>query len=120
MSAQLLSAPRWGGGEKEREKRGAQWLLTFNPLLSSVPLSHLVSSLQTKADHADNAEVEITRCSRGHYFGELALVTNKPRAASAYAVGDVKCLGKTNSPTHSLNTFVSINDNAASKKHNKV
>ncbi|XP_053173815.1 protein kinase, cAMP-dependent, regulatory, type II, alpha A [Scomber japonicus] len=47
---------------------------------------------KTKADHADNAEVEITRCSRGQYFGELALVTNKPRAASAYAVGVVKCL----------------------------
>uniref|UniRef100_A0A3Q3SGT0 cAMP-dependent protein kinase type II-alpha regulatory subunit n=1 Tax=Mastacembelus armatus TaxID=205130 RepID=A0A3Q3SGT0_9TELE len=47
---------------------------------------------KTKADHADNAEVEIARCSRGQYFGELALVTNKPRAASAYAVGDVKCL----------------------------
>uniref|UniRef100_A0A3B4YB84 cAMP-dependent protein kinase type II-alpha regulatory subunit n=1 Tax=Seriola lalandi dorsalis TaxID=1841481 RepID=A0A3B4YB84_SERLL len=47
---------------------------------------------KTKADHADNAEVEITRCSRGQYFGELALVTNKPRAASAYAVGSVKCL----------------------------
>uniref|UniRef100_A0A8D3AFF6 cAMP-dependent protein kinase type II-alpha regulatory subunit n=1 Tax=Scophthalmus maximus TaxID=52904 RepID=A0A8D3AFF6_SCOMX len=50
---------------------------------------------KTKADHADNAEVEITRCTRGHYFGELALVTNKPRAASAYAVGNVKCVGKT-------------------------
>ncbi|XP_041081142.1 cAMP-dependent protein kinase type II-alpha regulatory subunit-like [Polyodon spathula] len=47
---------------------------------------------QTKADHQDNAEVEIARCSHGQYFGELALVTNKPRAASAYAVGDVKCL----------------------------
>uniref|UniRef100_A0A3Q2PTC6 cAMP-dependent protein kinase type II-alpha regulatory subunit n=1 Tax=Fundulus heteroclitus TaxID=8078 RepID=A0A3Q2PTC6_FUNHE len=47
---------------------------------------------KTKADHADNAEVEIARCSRGQYFGELALVTNKPRAASAYAMGDVKCL----------------------------
>uniref|UniRef100_A0A667X7Y0 cAMP-dependent protein kinase type II-alpha regulatory subunit n=1 Tax=Myripristis murdjan TaxID=586833 RepID=A0A667X7Y0_9TELE len=47
---------------------------------------------KTKADQADNAEVEITRCSRGQYFGELALVTNKPRAASAYAAGDVKCL----------------------------
>lgn len=56
--------------------------------------SPLLSSLQTKADHADNAEVEITRCSRGQYFGELALVTNKPRAASAYAVGAIKCLGK--------------------------
>uniref|UniRef100_A0AAZ3PL00 cAMP-dependent protein kinase type II regulatory subunit n=1 Tax=Oncorhynchus tshawytscha TaxID=74940 RepID=A0AAZ3PL00_ONCTS len=40
----------------------------------------------------DNAEVEIARCSRGQYFGELALVTNKPRAASVYAVGDTKCL----------------------------
>lgn len=41
-----------------------------------------------------NQEVEIARCHRGQYFGELALVTNKPRAASAYAVGEVKCLGK--------------------------
>ncbi len=49
---------------------------------------------QTKADRQDNAEVEIARCSRGQYFGELALVTNKPRAASAYALGDVKCLSK--------------------------
>uniref|UniRef100_A0A673G8Q7 cAMP-dependent protein kinase type II-alpha regulatory subunit n=1 Tax=Sinocyclocheilus rhinocerous TaxID=307959 RepID=A0A673G8Q7_9TELE len=47
---------------------------------------------KTKADRQDNAEVEIARCSRGQYFGELALVTNKPRAASAYAIGDIKCL----------------------------
>ncbi|CAB1345740.1 unnamed protein product [Coregonus sp. 'balchen'] len=39
-------------------------------------------------------DVEIAMCTRGQYFGELALVTNKPRAASAYAVGNVKCLGK--------------------------
>ncbi|XP_034962709.1 cAMP-dependent protein kinase type II-alpha regulatory subunit [Zootoca vivipara] len=39
-----------------------------------------------------NQEVEIARCEKGQYFGELALVTNKPRAASAYAVGEVKCL----------------------------
>ena len=75
--------------------------LTFNTLLSP--------TLKTKADHADNAEVEITRCSRGQYFGELALVTNKPRAASAYAVGVVKCLGKMKcTPTHSFNAFVSV------------
>ncbi|XP_067908218.1 protein kinase, cAMP-dependent, regulatory, type II, alpha A isoform X2 [Heterodontus francisci] len=47
---------------------------------------------KTLADQEDNAEVEIARCTRGQYFGELALVTNKPRAASAYAVGEVKCL----------------------------
>ncbi|XP_029682399.1 protein kinase, cAMP-dependent, regulatory, type II, alpha, B isoform X2 [Takifugu rubripes] len=40
----------------------------------------------------NNVEVEVARCSRGHYFGELALVTNKPRAASVYAVGETKCL----------------------------
>lgn len=48
---------------------------------------------QTKTDQEEE-EVDIATCSRGQYFGELALVTNKPRAASAYAVGSVKCLGK--------------------------
>lgn len=49
--------------------------------------------LQTKATQQENPEVEVARCSKGQYFGELALVTNKPRAASVYAVGDTKCLG---------------------------
>lgn len=48
---------------------------------------------QTKKEQEDE-EVDIATCSRGQYFGELALVTNKPRAASAYAVGSVKCLGR--------------------------
>ncbi|XP_023180761.1 mitochondrial carnitine/acylcarnitine carrier protein isoform X3 [Xiphophorus maculatus] len=47
---------------------------------------------KTKAGKQDNTEVEVARCSRGQYFGELALVTNKPRAASVYAVGETKCL----------------------------
>ncbi|KAM5148801.1 cAMP-dependent protein kinase type II-alpha regulatory subunit [Mantella aurantiaca] len=47
---------------------------------------------KTKSGQESNQEVELTRCKRGQYFGELALVTNKPRAASAYAVDDVKCL----------------------------
>ncbi|KAM4615593.1 cAMP-dependent protein kinase type II-beta regulatory subunit-like [Polymixia lowei] len=37
-------------------------------------------------------EVQISVCKRGDYFGELALVTNKPRAASAYAQGHTRCL----------------------------
>lgn len=49
---------------------------------------------QLKTD-SEHEEVDIATCTRGQYFGELALVTNKPRAASAYAVENVKCLGKT-------------------------
>lgn len=64
-----------------------------------------VFSVQTNTDKADEAEVEIARCSRGQYFGELALVTNKPRAASAYAVGDVKCLGETREFSDSFPLF---------------
>uniref|UniRef100_A0AAR2KFG6 Cyclic nucleotide-binding domain-containing protein n=1 Tax=Pygocentrus nattereri TaxID=42514 RepID=A0AAR2KFG6_PYGNA len=41
---------------------------------------------------SEEDEVDIATCTRGQYFGELALVTNKPRAASAYAVENVKCL----------------------------
>ncbi|XP_029682400.1 protein kinase, cAMP-dependent, regulatory, type II, alpha, B isoform X3 [Takifugu rubripes] len=48
--------------------------------------------IKSKVSEQNNVEVEVARCSRGHYFGELALVTNKPRAASVYAVGETKCL----------------------------
>ncbi|XP_067126018.1 cAMP-dependent protein kinase type II regulatory subunit-like isoform X1 [Centruroides vittatus] len=35
-------------------------------------------------------QVEMSRLKKGEYFGELALVTQKPRAASVYAIGNVK------------------------------
>lgn len=38
----------------------------------------------------DAGEVEISVLGKGQYFGELALVTHRPRAASAYAASDVK------------------------------
>lgn len=39
----------------------------------------------------DGGEKEISKLEKGQYFGELALVTHKPRAASAYAQsGNVK------------------------------
>jgi len=40
----------------------------------------------TKPDD-ENVEVELIKLEEGGYFGELALVTHKPRAASVYAVG---------------------------------
>ncbi|KAM6301927.1 cAMP-dependent protein kinase type II-beta regulatory subunit isoform 2-T2 [Podargus strigoides] len=52
----------------------------------------IIMTRKDKQDVEENGAVEIARCSRGQYFGELALVTNKPRAASAFALGTVKCL----------------------------
>lgn len=37
----------------------------------------------------DNSEIEISKLGKGQYFGELALVTHRPRAASVYATGGV-------------------------------
>ncbi|EDW01745.1 cAMP-dependent protein kinase type II regulatory subunit isoform X1 [Drosophila grimshawi] len=37
----------------------------------------------------DDSEVEISKLGKGQYFGELALVTHRPRAASVYATGGV-------------------------------
>ncbi|KTG02045.1 hypothetical protein cypCar_00017098 [Cyprinus carpio] len=77
------------------------------PLLTSLEVSErmkVVDVLSTKVynsgeqiiaqsqNDTEDEEVEIATCSRGQYFGELALVTNKPRAASAYAMDNVKCL----------------------------
>lgn len=40
--------------------------------------------------NSENEEKEISRVTLGGYFGELALVTKKPRAASVYALGKAK------------------------------
>ncbi|XP_023602706.1 cAMP-dependent protein kinase type II-alpha regulatory subunit, partial [Myotis lucifugus] len=61
-------------------------------IIESGEVSILIKSKTKVNKEGGNQEVEIARCHKGQYFGELALVTNKPRAASAYAVGDVKCL----------------------------
>ncbi|CAG5124404.1 unnamed protein product, partial [Candidula unifasciata] len=44
----------------------------------------------SQADPKATVEQEISRIEPGGYFGELALVTRKPRAASVYAVGETK------------------------------
>lgn len=50
-------------------------------------------------------EVEINRIGKGGYFGELALVTHRPRAASAFAVEDIKLACKLKSFVAALNIF---------------
>lgn len=46
----------------------------------------------TKEDpNKPGEQVHLTDCTTGDYFGELALLTKKPRAASVHAVGDVVC-----------------------------
>lgn len=37
----------------------------------------------------EDTEIEISKLGKGQYFGELALVTHRPRAASVYATGGV-------------------------------
>jgi CRP-like cAMP-binding protein len=39
---------------------------------------------------ADGSEVEVGKMERGQFFGERALLTNEPRAATVRAVGPVK------------------------------
>ncbi|KAK2553879.1 cAMP-dependent protein kinase type II regulatory subunit [Acropora cervicornis] len=48
-----------------------------------------VASIRIRKQDDPTQEVELTQCSKGGYFGELALVTHKPRAASVYSVGDL-------------------------------
>lgn len=46
----------------------------------------------TKEDpHHRGNSVRLSTCGKGSYFGELALLTHKPRAASVHAVGPVTC-----------------------------
>ncbi|OBS59220.1 hypothetical protein A6R68_09653 [Neotoma lepida] len=63
------------------------------PLILMKKRKIMTQGSKTKTNkNGGNQEVEIAQCHKGQDFGELALVTNKPRAASAYVVGDVKCL----------------------------
>lgn len=46
----------------------------------------------TKLTNGEGPAKEVLRVKRGGYFGEIALLTDKPRAASVIADGNVKCV----------------------------
>lgn len=50
----------------------------------------------------DNSEIEISKLGKGQYFGELALVTHRPRAASVYATGGVVKLACKSAPARAI------------------
>jgi len=42
-------------------------------------------------EHNPDNQVTLKKYERGDYFGELALIQNQPRAASAFALGECEC-----------------------------
>lgn len=43
---------------------------------------------------ANGENREVNRLTEGQYFGELGLISKKPRAASVFAEGTTKCAGE--------------------------
>ena len=80
-------------------RTGSQWLLLTQrsdlvapsaPCATQRPLRRPV---RQKDDGTTEEEtVEVNRLRKGDYFGELSLLTDKPRAATVTAVGDVDCI----------------------------
>jgi len=55
---------------------------------------YIIVSGQVQCDKvADGQPVVVNKLGPSGYFGEIALLTNKPRAATVTAIGDVKCVG---------------------------
>jgi hypothetical protein len=58
-----------------------------------ISLSALCTCVWQKEDGSQDEETaEVNRLHKGDYFGELALLTEQPRAATVTAVGDVECI----------------------------
>lgn len=49
-------------------------------------------AIVTKKDSEDGGAVEVMKLESGNYFGELALLTDKPRAATVTATSPSKCV----------------------------
>lgn len=59
--------------------------------------------------YQDGGEVEVSQLGKGQYFGELALVTHRPRAASAFAVDNVKLACKYHSVVNMKIMYFAVN-----------
>jgi hypothetical protein len=67
----------------------------LRPMLTHtcISLSALCTCVWQKEDGSQDEETaEVNRLHKGDYFGELALLTEQPRAATVTAVGDVECI----------------------------
>ncbi|KAF7262182.1 hypothetical protein EG68_00485 [Paragonimus skrjabini miyazakii] len=63
----------------------------YEELLKEVSvLKELKSGAARIVVREKNKEVEVNQLGKGDYFGEMALITKRPRAASVYAVGQTK------------------------------
>lgn len=51
-----------------------------------------INNLLFQGSNGDNREVN--RLRKKEYFGELGLLSKKPRAASVFAVGETRCAGE--------------------------
>eukprot|EP01108_Squamamoeba_japonica_P004243 TRINITY_DN3384_c0_g1_i1.p1 TRINITY_DN3384_c0_g1~~TRINITY_DN3384_c0_g1_i1.p1 ORF type:complete len:321 (-),score=176.88 TRINITY_DN3384_c0_g1_i1:40-1002(-) len=55
---------------------------------------YIIVSGEVRCDQTSQGDTkEVARLGPAAYFGEIALLTDRPRAATVVAVGDVKCVG---------------------------